>query len=185
MLLLAAALVGIGSAVFHPESSRVARMASGGRHGLAQSLFQVGGNAGSALGPLLAAFIVLPRGQRSVAWFSLAALLGDRDSVRGRRAGTRRITARARRPAGARRPDRAVPARIAETIGARASCMALIFSKYFYLASLTSYYTFYLIAQVHVSVQTRADPPVRFPGRGGRRARSSAARSATASAAST
>src|SRR5258705_6066244 len=75
-VLAAAGLMGIGSAVFHPESSRVARLASGGQHGLAQSLFQVGGNAGSALGPLLAAFIVLPRGQGSVAWFSLAALLG-------------------------------------------------------------------------------------------------------------
>src|SRR5919205_3416790 len=75
VLLLAAALVGTGSAVFHPEASRVARMASGGRHGLAQSLFQVGGNAGTALGPLLAAFVVVPRGQSSVAWFTLAALL--------------------------------------------------------------------------------------------------------------
>src|SRR5437899_3689191 len=75
MIVLAVALVGIGSAVFHPESSRVARMASGGQHGLAQSLFQVGGNAGSALGPLLAAFIVLPAGQGSIAWFSLASLL--------------------------------------------------------------------------------------------------------------
>ncbi|MBW8811051.1 MAG: MFS transporter, partial [Lysobacter sp.] len=74
MLLLAAALVGSGSSVFHPESSRVARMASGGRHGLAQSLFQVGGNVGSALGPLLAAYIVMPRGQGSVAWFAFAAL---------------------------------------------------------------------------------------------------------------
>ena len=75
VLLVAAALVGCGSSVFHPESSRVARMASGGRHGLAQSLFQVGGNAGSSLGPLLAALIVIPHGQRSIAWFSLAALL--------------------------------------------------------------------------------------------------------------
>src|SRR5208282_4256585 len=75
MLIFAAALVGVGSAVFHPESSRVARLASGGRHGLAQSLFQVGGNVGSSLGPLLAAFIVVPRGQTSVAWFSIAALL--------------------------------------------------------------------------------------------------------------
>src|SRR5205814_9795680 len=76
VLLTAAAMMGIGSAVFHPESSRVARMASGGQHGLAQSVFQVGGNAGSSLGPLLAAFVVVPRGQSSVAWFSLAALLG-------------------------------------------------------------------------------------------------------------
>ncbi|HEV7714777.1 MAG TPA: MFS transporter, partial [Steroidobacteraceae bacterium] len=76
MLLLAAALIGTGSSVFHPESSRVARMASGGKHGLAQSVFQVGGNVGSAIGPLLAAFIVLPRGQSSVVWFSAAAVLG-------------------------------------------------------------------------------------------------------------
>src|ERR1700742_3045596 len=76
IVLLAAALVGTGSSIFHPESSRVARMASGGQHGLAQSLFQVGGNVGSAVGPLLAAFIVLPRGQTSVAWFSFVALLG-------------------------------------------------------------------------------------------------------------
>src|ERR1700744_1551572 len=76
LLLVAASLVGTGSSVFHPESSRVARMASGGRHGLAQSVFQVGGNVGSAIGPLLAAFIVLPRGQSSVAWFCLTAMLG-------------------------------------------------------------------------------------------------------------
>ena len=75
VLLLAAALVGCGSSVFHPESSRVARMASGGRHGLAQSLFQVGGNVGTALGPLLAALVVIPHGQRSIAWFSVAALV--------------------------------------------------------------------------------------------------------------
>ncbi len=75
MVLAAVAMVGMGSAVFHPESSRVARMASGGQHGLAQSLFQVGGNAGSSMGPLLAAFIVLPAGQHSIAWFSAAALL--------------------------------------------------------------------------------------------------------------
>src|SRR5579863_5452107 len=75
VLLLAASMVGAGSAVFHPEASRVARMASGGRHGLAQSLFQVGGNVGSSLGPILAAFIVVPRGQASIAWFSAAALL--------------------------------------------------------------------------------------------------------------
>src|SRR5689334_16920353 len=75
MLILAAALVGSGSAVFHPEASRVARLASGGRHGLAQSLFQVGGNIGSSLGPLLAAFIVIPKGQGSIGWFTSAALL--------------------------------------------------------------------------------------------------------------
>src|SRR5690606_26375645 len=76
LLLLGAALIGIGSAVFHPEASRVARMASGGRFGMAQSFFQVGGNFGQAIGPLLAAFIIVPRGQSSVAWFAVAALLG-------------------------------------------------------------------------------------------------------------
>ena len=75
-VLVAAAFVGIGSAVFHPESSRVARMASGGRHGFAQSMFQVGGNTGSAIGPLIAALVIAPYGQRSIAWFALAALLG-------------------------------------------------------------------------------------------------------------
>src|SRR5882672_603592 len=76
MVLAAASLVGLGSSVFHPESSRIARAASGGRHGFAQSLFQVGGNLGSSLGPLLAAFVVLPRGQSSIAWFSIAAIIG-------------------------------------------------------------------------------------------------------------
>ncbi|MDQ6665281.1 MAG: MFS transporter [Acidobacteriota bacterium] len=151
-LLGAAALVGMGSAVFHPESSRVARMASGGQHGLAQSLFQVGGNAGSALGPLLAAFIVLPRGQSSIAWFSSAALLGMIVLVnvggwskkhRSNKAKSREVHADAR-PA-------LSPKRIAFSI---AILMALIFSKYFYLSSLTSYYTFYLIGKFHVSVQS-------------------------------
>ena len=84
MLLVSVALIGVGSSVFHPESSRVARMASGGQHGLAQSLFQVGGNAGTALGPLLAAFIVLPFGQRSIAWFAVAALRHRRPDACGR-----------------------------------------------------------------------------------------------------
>ncbi|MGI8988863.1 MAG: MFS transporter [Bryobacteraceae bacterium] len=150
-LLIAAALVGIGSAVFHPESSRVARMASGGQHGLAQSLFQVGGNAGSALGPLLAAFIVLPRGQSSIAWFSSAALLGMIVLVnvgawsrknRAAKAKSRALHADERPPLSAKR--------IAFSI---AILMALIFSKYFYLASLTSYYIFYLMGNFHVSVK--------------------------------
>jgi FSR family fosmidomycin resistance protein-like MFS transporter len=151
-LLVAASLVGVGSSVFHPESSRVARMASGGRHGFAQSLFQVGGNAGSAIGPLLAAFIVLPFGQSSIAWFSAAALLGitvlwnvgtwysaNRDAT---------PTVRATRASG----------HVALSPGkirfALAVLMALLFSKYFYLASLTSYYAFYLISKFHVSVQS-------------------------------
>jgi FSR family fosmidomycin resistance protein-like MFS transporter len=151
-LLLAAALVGMGSSVFHPESSRVARMASGGRHGLAQSLFQVGGNAGAAAGPLLAAFIVLPRGQGSVAWFALVALLGmfllanvGRWYQRTRAARARaRVALEERRPALSRR-------RVA---GAIVVLLILIFSKYFYLSSLTSYYTFYLITRFGVSVQS-------------------------------
>ncbi len=151
VLLLAAALVGMGSSVFHPESSRVARLASGGRHGFAQSFFQVGGNLGSAVGPLLAAFIVLPLGQPSVAWFSLAALLGivvlSRVGAWYRRTGAARPRGRAAPPA--RRVDLS-----RRQVGiALAVLLVLIFSKYFYTASLTSYYTFYLISRFGVSVQ--------------------------------
>jgi FSR family fosmidomycin resistance protein-like MFS transporter len=150
-ILVAAGLIGMGSAVFHPESSRVARMASGGQHGLAQSVFQVGGNLGASLGPLLAAFIVLPRGQFSIIWFTLAALLAivlltnvgawykHRESLGH--------TARAKRavihPALSSR-------RVAVSI---AVLIALMFSKFFYLSSLSSYYTFYLISKFHVSVR--------------------------------
>ncbi|MCG1018182.1 MFS transporter [Mycetohabitans sp. B4] len=149
ILLLAASLVGCGSSVFHPESSRVARMASGGRHGLAQSLFQVGGNFGTSLGPLLAAWIVIPHGQPSIAWFSLAALVGivilfnvgrwyrSHPSTKKPRSSTARV-ALAR-------------SRIATAIGV---LMLLIFSKYFYLASINSYLTFYLIDKFHLSVQS-------------------------------
>ena len=151
MILLAGAMVGIGSSVFHPESSRVARLASGGRHGLAQSVFQVGGNTGTALGPLLAAFVVLSRGQRSIGWFSLAALLGivvltnvgswyknhlswkdpNRNTASGHIAYPRR-----------------------KVVIALSVLILLVFSKYFYLASISSYYTFYLISKFHVSVQS-------------------------------
>lgn len=151
-LLLAAGLVGLGSAVFHPESSRVARMASGGQHGLAQSLFQVGGNAGSAIGPLAAAFVVLPRGQRSVAWFSGAALLAM--VVLWWTGGWYRrqhSTGGPVHPALAPTP-RALP--VGRVRAALAVLIVLIFSKYFYLASLTSYYTFYLIHRFGVSVQS-------------------------------
>lgn len=153
MLLVAAGLVGIGSSVFHPESSRVARMASGGRHGLAQSLFQVGGNVGSSFGPLLAAFLVLPRGQSSIAWCSLLALvaivilwkIGGWYKVRHAA-----IVNVARRSA----PD-AHPAMSGRRVGwSLAILAALIFSKYFYMASLASYYTFYLIQKFHVPVRT-------------------------------
>jgi FSR family fosmidomycin resistance protein-like MFS transporter len=152
-LLLAASLVGVGSAIFHPESSRVARMASGGRHGFAQSFFQVGGNTGSAIGPLLAAFIVLPHGQKGIAWFAIPAILGifvlTRVGVWSKHhqalaAFKRSVREMATRQTLSRR----------RVIGALTVLVALIFSKYFYLASLTSYYTFYLISHFHVSVRT-------------------------------
>jgi FSR family fosmidomycin resistance protein-like MFS transporter len=154
-LLVAAGLVGVGSAVFHPESSRVARMASGGRHGLAQSVFQVGGNIGSALGPLLAAFLVLPRGQRSIAWASAVALLaiavlwkvGDWSSAQHR---APRLATMPGPPVIHHHHISASQVRIRWSI---AILGALIFSKYFYLASLTNYYTFYLINHFGVSVR--------------------------------
>jgi MFS transporter, FSR family, fosmidomycin resistance protein len=151
-LLVAAGLVGLGSAVFHPESSRVARMASGGRHGFAQSLFQVGGNTGSSVGPLLAAFIVLPRGQRSVAWFSVAALLAIVVLWRVGRwyAAHRRAASALRAGAGKGHPTLS-PAQVR---GALAVLVVLIFSKYIYLTSITSYYTFYLIHHFGVGVQS-------------------------------
>ncbi len=152
VLLTAAALVGIGSSVFHPESSRVARLASGGQHGLAQSLFQVGGNAGSALGPLLAAFIVAPRGQGSIAWFSLGAMLGIAILTKVGRWYKRTTAEAARSRAGKAETHHGLPAR--RVVMAILVLVALIFSKYFYLASLTSYYTFYLMAKFHVSVQS-------------------------------
>jgi FSR family fosmidomycin resistance protein-like MFS transporter len=150
ILMLAAALVGIGSAVFHPEASRVARLASGGRHGLAQSLFQVGGNIGSSLGPILAAFIVIPRGQSSIAWFYSAALLamtvlfGVGNWYRKEHTGLARPGARqsVERSHLSRR-------KVAWSV---AILLALVFSKSFYTASLNSYYTFYLISKFHVSV---------------------------------
>ncbi len=152
MLLAAAAIVGLGSSIFHPESSRLARLASGGRHGFAQSLFQVGGNAGSAIGPLVAAFIVLPNGQHSVGWFALAALLGMAllTKIGAWYARHNRRAARVPR----KMTHSAAPVPRTQVIGALAILLVLIFSKYFYLASFTSYYTFYLIDRFHVSVGT-------------------------------
>ncbi len=152
LLLVAAALVGTGSSVFHPESSRVARMASGGQHGLAQSVFQVGGNLGSSIGPLLAAFVVLPHGQSSVAWFACAALVGifvlTQVGHWYRHHGMALLPPRKARGGGAtEQPTRRI-------VGAIAVLLVLIFSKYFYLASITSYYTFYLIKHFGVSVRT-------------------------------
>ena len=152
LLLLAAALIGMGSAVFHPESSRVARMASGGKHGFAQSFFQVGGNTGSAIGPLLAVFIILPHGQIGSAWFSIAALLGIFVLIRVSRWYKARLAHLQSRPATHTEESSPLPRR--QVITAIAVLIALIFSKYFYLAGLSSYYTFYLIAKFHVSVQS-------------------------------
>jgi FSR family fosmidomycin resistance protein-like MFS transporter len=152
LLLLAAALIGMGSAVFHPESSRVARMASGGKHGFAQSFFQVGGNTGSAIGPLLAVFIVLPHGQIGSAWFSIAALLGILVLIRVSRWYKARLAHLQSKPAKHAEESAGLPRR--QVITAIAILIALIFSKYFYLAALTSYYTFYLISKFHVSVQS-------------------------------
>ncbi len=148
-LLGAAALVGVGSAVFHPEASRVARLASGGRHGVAQSLFQMGGSVGSSLGPLLAAFVVVARGQAAIAWFSLVALLGMVVLANVGRWYRARMALHARRPRHAATAA-ALPRR--QVMWAMAILLVLIFSKFFYLASLTSYYTFYLIQTFGVSV---------------------------------
>ena len=150
MMLLAAGLIGLGSSVFHPESSRVARMASGGKPGMAQSIFQVGGNGGSALGPLAAAFIVVPFGQGSVAWFALVALLAMAVLTRvgvwyGTQVGGRG------RPARRALPENGLSSRrVAVTVGI---LLVLIFSKYFYMASLNTYYTFYLMDHFHVTLQ--------------------------------
>ena len=148
-ILAAVALVGVGSSVFHPESSRIARLASGGQHGLAQSLFQVGGNAGSAAGPLLAAFIVLPKGQGSIAWFGIAGLIAMFILIH---VGTWYKTHHpptAKRQISNVHPDLS-PRKV--TL-AMTVLVALVFSKYIYLVSLSSYYTFYLIDKFHVSVQ--------------------------------
>ncbi|MBX9931999.1 MAG: MFS transporter [Methylobacterium sp.] len=151
LLLVAAGLVGLGSAIFHPEASRVARLASGGRYGLAQSIFQVGGNAGTALGPLLAALLVVPHGQASVVWFALAALTGIillttvgawyRKNLSDHPSGSSSEIP-SNRPVFPRR-------RTVATIGI---LLVLIFSKYFYMASFSSYYTFYLIHRFGVPI---------------------------------
>ena len=150
-VLAAAALIGAGSSIFHPESSRIARLASGGRHGLAQSIFQVGGNAGSAMGPLLAAWIIIPHGQSSLAWFALAALLAIAVLANvGAWYKRRHLGAggsKSRTVIASPLPPRTVAWSIAVLV-------VLIFSKYFYVASISSYYSFYLIEKFHVSVQS-------------------------------
>lgn len=150
-LLAGAGLLGIGSSIFHPESSRIARLASGGRHGLAQSLFQVGGTFGQSLGPLLAAFFILPRGRGSMAWFALVALggmtiltgLGRWYQTRGRARGAARAA-----------PARHSSLSRAQVGRAIAVLLALMFSKFFYLSSINSYYIFYLMDHFHLKTQT-------------------------------
>lgn len=151
-ILVAASLVGIGSSIFHPEASRVARMASGGRHGFAQSFFQVGGNGGTALGPLLAAFIVVPWGQPSIAWCSVAAVAAMIVLFNvGRWYAGRLAKARANpRPRAVVNGNGLSRRRVAVAIGV---LLTLIFSKYFYLSSISSYYTFYLMHHFGVSVE--------------------------------
>src|SRR6185295_15644964 len=159
-ILLAAMLIGMGSSIFHPEASRVARMAAGGRYGLAQSLFQVGGNVGSASGPLLAAFVVVPHGQSSIAWFSGAALIAI---VVLLQVGSWYARNRAPARPGPRTPASAVVSATAprqntlprrKVIQAVAILVALLFSKNVYSASLGSYYTFYLMDKFQLPVQT-------------------------------
>jgi len=151
-LLCAAAFIGSGSSVFHPESSRVARMASGGRFGLAQSIFQVGGNAGTALGPLLTAWVVLPNGRSSVAWFSMVALVAIVVLWRVGCWYSRQQKMNGSRPQGRREAKSLNLSRSRIRISI-AILLALVFSKYFYLASLSSYFTFYLIQKFGLSVQ--------------------------------
>jgi FSR family fosmidomycin resistance protein-like MFS transporter len=152
-LLVAAALMGVGSAIFHPESSRIARMASGGRHGFAQSFFQVGGNVGSSLGPLVGAFVVVPRGQRSLIWCTVLALAAMALLWRVG-SWSRKAHERARVDAGDAVIQRAAPSLSSKQVmWSIAILAALIFSKYFYLASLSSYYTFYLITKFGISIR--------------------------------
>jgi FSR family fosmidomycin resistance protein-like MFS transporter len=152
LMALAAGMMGMGSSVFHPEASRVARMASGGRHGFAQSLFQVGGNFGTSLGPLLAAAIIIPRGQAHILWFTLLAIVGIFLLTKigaWYQANLHRLKAKA----GAHGDFVAIKLSRGKVAWALVVLVALIFSKYFYLISLTNYYTFYLINKFGVSVQ--------------------------------
>lgn len=151
-ILLAVALVGWGSSVFHPESSRVAQLASGGRKGLAQSIFQVGGNTGSAAGPLLAALVVIPFGQRAIGWLALAALLAIFILIRIGRWYKRRLRTAARRAAA----ETSAPAPGLTRRKIRTALLiltVLVFSKYFYIASMTNYFTFFLMEKFSMSVQ--------------------------------
>ena len=151
VLLISVGLIGVGSSIFHPEASKVAYMASGGKRGLAQSIFQVGGNAGSSLGPLLAALIIVPFGQGSISWFAILPLSAIAVLVmvgRWYKINTNRIKGKAKHASGEEHHLSRFKIVISITI-----LLVLIFSKYFYLASMTSYFTFYLISKFHVTVQ--------------------------------
>lgn len=151
-VLLAVSLIGIGSSIFHPESSRVAHLASGGKKGLAQSIFQLGGNAGSALGPLLAAIIVVPYGQFNIIWFSLIAIVGMMVlSVVSKWYKVHLVNRAAKK---ANFSDEVVSKfSKKKVIFSLFILLVLVFSKYFYMASMTSYYTFYLMDKFHLSIQ--------------------------------
>lgn len=151
-VLLAVSLIGIGSSIFHPESSRVAHLASGGKKGLAQSIFQLGGNAGSALGPLLAAIIVVPYGQFNIIWFSLIAIVGMMVlSVVSKWYKVHLVNRAAKK---ANFYDEVVSKfSKKKVIFSLFILLVLVFSKYFYMASMTSYYTFYLMDKFHLSIQ--------------------------------
>ena len=152
LILLSVALIGLGSSVFHPESSRVALLASGGKKGLAQSIFQVGGNAGSAIGPLLAALIVVPYGQFYIIWFAIAAVLGMLVLIKVGNWYKEHLVYVRSKPKAARTD--AGPELSRKRIKVSLFILlVLIFSKYFYMASITSYFTFYLIDKFNVSVQ--------------------------------
>ncbi len=151
-LVFSVCLIGIGSSIFHPESSRVAHMASGGKKGLAQSIFQVGGNSGSAIGPLLAALIVIPYGQFHIIWFALAAILGAIILIQIGNWYKNHLYLRKPKPKITDHNETpALPRK--KVIGAIGILLALIFSKYFYMASMTSYFTFFVIDKFHLSVQ--------------------------------
>jgi MFS transporter, FSR family, fosmidomycin resistance protein len=150
-VLIAAALIGIGSSIFHPESSRVARLASGGQHGLAQSLFQVGGNSGQAFGPLLAALFIEPFGQRAIAWLALLPLAGIFVLTHISRWYAARLATMPKRAKAVVAGHGLSRSHVAGALGI---LLALMFSKFVYISSFTSYYTFYLIQKFHVPVQT-------------------------------
>ena len=151
-ILMSVGLVGVGSSIFHPEASRVAHMASGGKKGLAQSIFQLGGNAGSAVGPLMAAIIVIPRGQGNIVWFCLAALAGIIVLTRIAKWYQAHLDLKVTKKYANANSDHPKLSK-QRVIFSLFILLVLVFSKYFYMASMTSYYTFFLINKFHLSIQ--------------------------------